>query len=318
MSKSPTVSVVIASYNYGHYLPGALESALTQTFTDFEIVVIDDGSSDQTPEVIQPFLGDPRVHYHRLEHVGHARAKNRGLREARGKYVAFLDADDEWLPPKLEEQIGRFENDPELGVVYTQRVTIDESGEVVPAKAPSLYGGMVTDSLLLENFVCFSSAMIRGEVLERVGYFDETLGPCIDYDLWLRVALCYRFDYVDKPLVRYRKHQSSMTESMAWMSRRPEVDRITDRFLEEYGGKARVSPHTLRLSRAIRSYNIGCWFLGEDPWRALSWYLAAIWTSPSFGPAWSGLARTLIPDTCRRFLKRSLRRSQGDAPVTLG
>ena len=106
---TPAVSVIIASRNYGRYLAGAIESVLAQTFADWEIVVIDDGSTDDTPEVVKPFLADRRVRYHRTDGLGQSRAKNLGILQARGPLIAFLDGDDEWLPTKLERQLTLFD-----------------------------------------------------------------------------------------------------------------------------------------------------------------------------------------------------------------
>src|SRR5262245_54352300 len=125
---TPAVSVIIATYNYGRFLAGALVSALGQTFRDLEVLVIDDGSTDDTGEAVRPYLADPRVRYHRTEHVGQSAAKDLGVRLARAPLVAFLDADDVWLPHKLERQVALFGADPGLGVVYTRRLLIDENG----------------------------------------------------------------------------------------------------------------------------------------------------------------------------------------------
>src|SRR5262249_54205625 len=112
---NPAVSVVVATYNYGRFLAGALNSALSQTLTNLEIIVVDDGSTDETSEVIRPYLNEPRIKYERTEHVGQPAAKNHGIRLSRAPLVAFLDADDLWLPRKLERQAALFQADPELG-----------------------------------------------------------------------------------------------------------------------------------------------------------------------------------------------------------
>ena len=102
MSEAPVVSVVIATYNYGHFLGHALDSVLAQTFSDYEVIVVDDGSTDDTPSVIKPYLERHPVFYHRVEHIGVSAAKNHGMRLVRGRYAAFLDSDDQWAAEKLE------------------------------------------------------------------------------------------------------------------------------------------------------------------------------------------------------------------------
>src|SRR5436309_555737 len=127
-SDDPAVSVVIATYNYAHFLGQAIDSALAQTFRDFEIIVIDDASTDDTPEVMGSYAGRGRVRYYRIDHSGATRAKNEGMRRARGRYVALLDSDDLWHPEKLERQLELFRQAPDLGVVYTRRQIIDPAG----------------------------------------------------------------------------------------------------------------------------------------------------------------------------------------------
>jgi glycosyltransferase involved in cell wall biosynthesis len=181
----------------------AVGSVLNQTFTDLELIVIDDGSTDDTPEVVRPFLSDPRVRYLRTDGLGQPRAKNLGVLQARGPLVAFLDGDDEWLPAKLERQLPLFA-DPAVGVVYARRTLVDADGRDLPTPAGLLIRGRVYDDLLVRNPVCFSSVVVRRSVFESVGIFDPTLPLAIDYDLWLRAARHFAFDYVDESLVRYR------------------------------------------------------------------------------------------------------------------
>jgi len=125
---TPRVSIVMAAKNYARFLPVAVESVLAQTFADWELLIIDDGSTDRTPDVVRPFLADHRVRYSRADRLGQSRAKNLGIRLARGEFVAFLDADDAWLPTKLEKQLALFANRPEVGVVFCRRMLIDEIG----------------------------------------------------------------------------------------------------------------------------------------------------------------------------------------------
>ncbi|HJZ89795.1 MAG TPA: glycosyltransferase [Gemmataceae bacterium] len=210
MNRTPAVSVVVASRNYAQYLGGAIRSVLEQTWTDLELRVIDDGSTDDTAEVVRPFLADPRVHYHRTDGLGQPRAKNLGIQLSRAPIVAFLDGDDEWLPRKLERQLLLF-RDPAVGVAYTRRVLVDAAGNDLPTQTGIFARGQVYDALLVQNFVCFSSAAVRRDVFESVGLFDPSLPLAIDYDFWLRVARHFGFDYVDEPLVRYRTGHTSLS-----------------------------------------------------------------------------------------------------------
>src|SRR5262245_15072785 len=182
----PVVSVVIATRNYGRYLDGAIRSVLEQTWSDFEIVIIDDGSTDDTSAIVQPFLTDSRVHYHRTDGLGQSGAKNLGIQLSRAPLIAFLDGDDEWLQQKLERQLHLFDN-PAVGVVYARRVLMDEEGRERATPHAAVARGRIYNELLITNPVCFSSVVVRRTVFESVGMFDPNLQLAIDYDLWLRV-----------------------------------------------------------------------------------------------------------------------------------
>jgi len=303
---NPTVSVVIATYNYARYLPAALESATRQTFTDLEVIVVDDGSTDQTPLVVRPFQADRRVRYHRIEHAGVAAAKNVGVRLSRAPLVAFLDADDVWMPTKLARQVALFRADPELGVAHTRRWLIDEQGRRLEYEQPPLFRGRVLRELFRTNFICFSSAMVRRAVLDAVGLFDETLPLSVDYDLWLRVALRYRFDHVDEPLVEYRTGHANLSSRTE--ERLTTVLHIMRRFLDEQGGRAVLDPSAIRYAEAETCYHIGLARRPVSRLAALPWYLRALVLAPGYGPAWRGLLTLPLPEAARRLLRRALGR----------
>jgi glycosyltransferase involved in cell wall biosynthesis len=303
----PAVSVVIATYNYGRYLGGALDSVLAQTCRDLEVIVIDDGSTDRTPEVVRRYLRDARVRYYRTDHVGQPKAKNTGIRLARGPLVAFLDADDVWLPAKLERQLALFRQDRALGVAYTRRLVIDEHGREVEYEHPVMHRGKILDALFRSNrFVCFSSAVVRRDVLDDIGLFDESLPLAIDYDLWLRMGLRYRFDYLDTPLVQYRTGHANLSRRAE--ERLRAVSRIMERFLEEQGGRAFVKPAVVRQARAETAYHLALALRERSRLQALPWYLRAVTLCPDYALAWQGLASLPLPETLRRRLRLALGR----------
>lgn len=188
--QTPLVSVVIPAYDAAAYIPAALDSVLAQTLANYEIIVVNDGSPD-TPlleEALQPYFG--RVRYIKQENGGPGSARNTGIRASRGRYVAFLDSDDIWLPKHLASQIEIFESDPSLGLVYANAVQIKDdrlvgvSFDRTPQSLPVNF-----DSLLREqSTVNTSSAVVSREALVAAGMFDEQFRRCEDYDLWLRLA----------------------------------------------------------------------------------------------------------------------------------
>ena len=195
------VSVVIASYNMGHYLVHAVQSVLSQSYPNVEVQIVDDGSTDDTAKLVRQWQSDPRVRVHTQPNAGQARAKNIGVSLSRGRFVAFLDADDLWLPGKLRVRWS-CSGVAEVGVVYSDYQCMDGEGRPLAKGLTRMRRGWVSGALLIENFVCYSAGVVRRECLERSGCFDETLGMGIDYDLWLRLSAHYQFDFVREPTVR--------------------------------------------------------------------------------------------------------------------
>lgn len=182
------VSVVTATYNMSRYLAETLDSILAQDYPQLESIVIDDGSTDDTFRVLERYAADPRVRVVRQANAGQTVAKNRGIAEARGEFIAFCDADDTWRRDKLSLQVPRFA-DPRVAVVYADIECVDGEGRLLPYYDIRHYEGRVTAPMLIDNFVAFPTAVVRGSVLRGLGGFDESLTMSIDYDLWLRISV---------------------------------------------------------------------------------------------------------------------------------
>jgi glycosyltransferase involved in cell wall biosynthesis len=211
LANSPLVSVVLPTYNRAHLLRRAIQSILSQTYQNFEVIVVDDCSRDNTEEVVKRFC-DERIRYVRnKERKGAPFSRNVGIKVARGEYVAFQDSDDEWLPKKLEKQVDVFKNSPkEVGAVYTSFWWIGEGRKVrVPQSNYRRSGEDIHGILLETNFITTSAAMVKKECFEKAGLFDETLPRLQDWDLWIRISIYYRFKHIDEPLViRYLQPDS--------------------------------------------------------------------------------------------------------------
>jgi len=204
----PAVSVIIPTFNRADLLPKAVRSVLAQTYQDLEIVVIDDASADCTTSVVQR-MNDPRIRYVRHErNRGIAAARNTGVANATGRFLAFLDDDDEWLPRKLELQVGILAGSPRsIGAVYSAFEQVDMAtgrriGVVRPAKS-----GHILNELCLKNWIGTASTVcLKRECLEEAGPFDEKVTFGEEYDMWIRIAHHYDFKYIDEILVRYGVH----------------------------------------------------------------------------------------------------------------
>ena len=258
MNDQPLVSVVIATYNMGQYLPEAIDSVLAQRWENLEVIVVDDGSTDDTPEQMKRFEGNGRVRYLPTENRGQPKAKNRGLKEANGDFIAFCDADDVWHPEKLNVQMPLFE-DQNTGVVYSEVSYIDQNGKTVDKPQPyERYSGKVTNQLIIKNFVPFGTAVIRRECLERNGYFDENLPMGIDWDLWLRYSVDWSFQYTPEKTYVYRVWPGQMSSN--YRGRYDNAFVILEKFIKDNPKKV---PDYL-ISRAwadmyvSRGYTIAC------------------------------------------------------------
>jgi glycosyltransferase involved in cell wall biosynthesis len=202
MSESaPAVSVIIPTYNRAHLLDRAIKSVLSQTYQDFEVIVVDDGSSDNTEDVIKS-IGDARLLYVRHEkNVGSNAARNTGIRLARGKYISFQDSDDEWHPDKLERQVPVLEDNPDVGGVYSGFWRIKDGDRIYfpfPSRRPR--NGHINESLLYGNFVTTQALLIRADVLRKTEGFDEKIPRLQDWELMLRLSKVCRFRFIDEPL----------------------------------------------------------------------------------------------------------------------
>lgn len=210
----PKVTVIIATYNAIAYLPSTIDSVIKQTFTDFEVLIVDDGSTDETVDWVSKLV-DPRVRLISQANQGVAVARNQGITGARGEYVAFLDADDLWEPTKLEKQVKCLEENPLVGLVNTSIVNIDEQGKPLGAVNASDVEGNVLKYIVEENLIlCGSAPMVRRSCLEAVQGFDQKLMSAEDWDLWIRLAARYDFAVIREPLVLYRQHLNSKSNNI--------------------------------------------------------------------------------------------------------
>lgn len=213
------VSVVMAAYDAELHVHEAVASVLDQTHDDWELIVVDDGSHDDTVAIVESFA-DPRVRIVRREHCGVlGQVRNAGIAVADGQAIAFLDADDRWLPSKLARQTADLAAHPDVGVSYTWAdLLVDDARRRGPRPKPE---GQLVRALLRNNFVFSSSALVRASLLDRTQAFDPDpeLGGSPDYDLWLRLAGTTRFSLVEEPLVLYRVHPGQMSGASARMQR---------------------------------------------------------------------------------------------------
>lgn len=213
-----TVSVIIPSYNYARYVREAIDSVLAQARPPLEIIVVDDGSTDDTATVLATY-GD-RIRVFQQKNQGVAIARNTGIAAARGEYVAFMDADDIWLPRKLELQMARFDADPALGLVACGLESFDPDGRIVEVRVKAAEGRVASALLRMEPDIIHgpgSTMVVPKRVAEEIEGFDRRLPPSEDWDFCYRVAARYAIGNVPEVLVRYRLHGSGIHMNFARM-----------------------------------------------------------------------------------------------------
>jgi glycosyltransferase involved in cell wall biosynthesis len=208
----PKVSVVIPAYNAMTYLPETVESVLEQSFTNFEVLIINDGSLDHIVQWASGLV-DPRVKLISQENQGLSAARNTGIAQAQGEYIAFLDADDLWAPTKLEKQVRCLEDNPAAGLVHTWMVLVDERGKSTGRVMTSNAEGDVWKQVVVQNLIACPSVMVRRCCFETVGVFDRNLRSVEDWDMWIRIASRYPFAAIKEPLAYYRQLPSSMSKN---------------------------------------------------------------------------------------------------------
>jgi len=254
----PTVSAIITTYNLGTMLPDAIESVLRQDWRDIEIIVVDDGSTDDTPEVMKRYSG--LVQYVSQKNAGPSAARNTGVQASSGKFVAFLDGDDLWKPNKISRQLAEFENDPAVGLVSSD-FSIHEGDSVTEsylANCRQVASGMIFLNLLKENFLLPSAAMLRRECLIEIGAWDESLRGTEDRDYWLRVARSWHIIVIPEVLTVKRNRPDNLTSNQ---------DRLTPyRILlfEKVLAKGELTGIEKRAARVVLSANY--WDLGYMQW----------------------------------------------------
>jgi glycosyltransferase involved in cell wall biosynthesis len=207
---APLISVIIPTYNSAPYLPEALDSVLAQTYTPIEVLVIDDGSTDNTTAIMARY-GDQAV-FIRQARSGPSGARNKGIAEAKGAYIAFLDADDTWLPSKLKKQLMALQQDPEAALVYSRSVDFqNRTGKEIGVYPRKMHSGMLFDLLLTAPLFGLPSVIIKTRILKELGGFDEGLTTAEDTHLYLRIARNHRIIGVPDILVRRRIHDRNLS-----------------------------------------------------------------------------------------------------------
>jgi len=210
------VSVVLTCYNGARWISRAIESVLAQTCEDFELVIIDDGSMDNSKEIVASYLCDERVRYIYQENRGFSAAVDRGIKESSGTLIGFIGQDDLWVCSKLELQVKYLSEHKDVDLVHSNYCTIDSEERIIGVrnvKIPDVSSRKkVVEQLFLNNFIGFETVLVKRKCFDEVGFFDERMVGFSDHDMWLRIAGSFNIGYLDLPLVRKRQHEFQLSK----------------------------------------------------------------------------------------------------------
>ena len=292
----PKLSVIIASYNHQDYIAETLRSLEAQTFQDFEIIIVDDGSRDKTVEVAKSVQS--RAQIHTQENQGVVAARNRGVSLAKGRYICFVDSDDVVLPERFAKQVALLDGDAELGLVFADALIIDSQGVEI-GKFGDVYPVVSGDTAqMLAMHYCFTpmiTVMVRADVLRKTGPFEKP-GPISDYMKWIEVAHISKVHYNPEPLGCWRRHQASTSKQANKVKSYAKTRAVLKRILRKYPTlEAEIGKKIVK--RYSRSYFLTAFWLAADGnvRRARKYYCKAVKLYPRSFENWGGLILTCFP-----------------------
>lgn len=318
--ESAMVSVVIPTYNCGDWIGETLESVVNQDYPKLEVIVVDDGSTDKTKEVVAAFNSDRVRYVYQSNSGGASSPRNTGIQHARGPYIAFIDADDVMLPGKIERAVQLLDRDPSLGLVFANFVVFDELNGQRPGSFLDTYkyfgnlpkkqvgdsqyvikAGAAYDGLIVENYIGTSGVVVPKRVLAKVGPFDEQLKGPEDFEMWLRIAYAYDIGFIDMIGHRYRVRLDGLTGT-GDANLVPQGIRIMQKQLSKHlPASTRKRVHS-QLAR--KYFALGyCHQLSEEMTLARRYYVRSLGEA-HYWLSWKGLLSTILGARVVRALKK--------------
>ena len=260
-NRNPFVSVIIPTYNRAWILNEAIESVLAQDFKDFELTIVDDGSTDSTRDLLAKYEHTIRII--KKDNGGVSSARNSGIRSSKGDLIAFLDSDDLWLPRKLSNQVNLFRSNPHILISQTEEIWIRNGKRVNPGKRHQKVSGMIFENSLDLCLVSPSAVMMHRKIFDDIGLFDENLPACEDYDLWLRISSRYPVHLIDTPLIIKRGGHDDQ------LSKMPGLDKYRISAIKKIIDDNRLSKDQLKaavnvLIEKCKIYSGGCLKRGRN------------------------------------------------------
>ena len=284
----PKVSVIIPTYNREHFIAKTIRSVLEQTYGDFEIVIVDDGSTDGTRKELEQF--GSKIKIVTQPNSERAVSRNNGVRNSSGKYIAFLDSDDLWIPDKLKSQVEILDSNPEIILTYGQSLRINKHGKEINYAKRQLQGasGNVFEDLLMRNFIASPTPIVRREEFDKTSGFQSKYIPYEDWEFWLRFSLLGKFYFINRPLAYYRIHEEQSVKNI----NAEKIEKVTFDLLKDSFNLKDIEPRIKNKSLGLANLRFGYWYLiAGNKEKAKEKLKKAINLHPKFvlDPRWHGL-----------------------------
>jgi glycosyltransferase involved in cell wall biosynthesis len=291
----PLVSILMPVYNCAEYIEAAIQSCLSQTYENFEIIIIDDGSTDETSSIIHSFSGHDNFMALRQTNAGRGAACNKGIKTAKGSLISFCDADDLLHDKKLELQANVMIKYPEIGLLHTARTAINNAGEVIGhphARDNRIEIYKATQKLFHRNYICGPSVMIRNECFDEAGYFDESLEQNEDHDLYLRISLAYKFGYLNQEIYKYRKHDGQITQKR--QQRESYKELVLKRFVKKHPNAVTKNDMNIAFANIHKSRGHELLKNDKNPVAARREFLKSLQYRPISASVWFRLIKSFF------------------------
>ncbi len=300
--KNVKITVIIPTYNRERFLSRTVTSVLNQSFSDFELVVVDDGSTDNTKKIIEGFQKkDSRIKYiWQKNSGGPARPKNEGIKKAKGKYIAFLDSDDEWFPEKLEKQLSLITETKNVGIVRCNfwEISNGKKKKINIAKKTENYFSKILEKCFIRSS---SSVMVPSYVIKKIGFFDESFRLADDWDMWIRILKRYNFDFVEEPLFNYYVHSQNISGDINSVLSVKDNINIIKKYKKYYSINKTAKSSVLRY--------IGTYYLIRNSRsNAKKYFLRAVKAAPFYYRNYINLAIFFLGNKIYKIVRRKKRR----------
>lgn len=284
----PKVSVIIPTYNREDFIEETIQSVLDQTYKDFEIIVVDDGSTDNTKKKLEKF--NSKIKLIEQKNSERAVSRNNGIKNAQGEYIAFLDSDDLWFKNKLEKQVEVLDKNKDYVLTYCQCLRINENGLNIKIAERQLkgYSGYVYEKLLMRNFITSPTPLVKRECIEKIKGFETKYIPYEDWEFWVRLSLLGKFYFIKEPLAHYRIHETQSVK----LAKAEKIEEVTTSLLENSFTHKEIPTELKNKSLGLANLRFTYWYLiANDTSKAKEKLRKCLSLYPNFliDPRWLGL-----------------------------